>query len=102
MLTAPDLTERKLPRVLGGLGLVGIGAAFVGAKVASSVTWAGVAELPPVAPQTEEIGVGFLSPQGYVVAFELAAVVLTVALVAAVYIARRRVSDVEGPAGGGA
>jgi NADH:ubiquinone oxidoreductase subunit 6 (subunit J) len=41
------------------------------------------------------IGVGFLDANGYVVAFELAAVVLTVALVAAVYIARRKRSDLE-------
>ena len=37
-----------------------------------------------------EIGLGFLHPEQYVVAFELAAFLLTVALVAAVYIARRR------------
>jgi NADH:ubiquinone oxidoreductase subunit 6 (subunit J) len=37
--------------------------------------------------------VGFLSPEQYVVPFELAAVLLTVALVAAVYIARRRSID---------
>jgi NADH:ubiquinone oxidoreductase subunit 6 (subunit J) len=41
----------------------------------------------------KEIGTGFLAADQYVVAFELAAVVLTVALVAAVYIARRRKLD---------
>ena len=35
----------------------------------------------------------FLHPEQYVVAFELAAFLLTVALVAAVYIARRRRED---------
>ena len=39
----------------------------------------------------------FLAADQYVVAFELAAVVLTVALVAAVYIARRRRADLEQP-----
>ena len=40
----------------------------------------------------------FLAADQYVVAFELAAVVLTVALVAAVYIARRKIADFEDPA----
>ena len=46
----------------------------------------------------ERIGVGFLDVNGYVVAFELAAVVLTVALVASVYIARRKRGDLEADA----
>ena len=37
----------------------------------------------------EEIGVGFLAPDEYVVAFELAAVLFTVALVAAVFVGHR-------------
>ena len=40
-------------------------------------------------------GVGFLAYDEYVIPFELAAIVLTVALVAAVYIARRRRVDVQ-------
>ena len=40
-----------------------------------------------------EIGMAFLHPEKYVVAFELDAFLLTVALVAAVYIARRRRED---------
>ena len=39
------------------------------------------------------IGVEFINPDGYVVPFELAAVLLTWALVAAVYIARRKQTD---------
>jgi NADH-quinone oxidoreductase subunit J len=95
MLTPPDMTERRLPRVLGGLLALGAGAAFVAAKVAATVKWAHVDVLPPIRSQTEEIGLGFLAPNQYVIAFELAAVVLTVALVAAVYIARRRRLDFE-------
>jgi len=48
-----------------------------------------------------EIGVGFLAPDQYVLAFELAAVILTVALVAAVYIARRKRADLEPEREGG-
>ena len=100
MLSPPDPTERKLSRV--GLGLAAVGGAFawVGAKVAATVHWSQAAT-PPPAPKlshAREIGVGFLAADQYVVAFELPAVVLTVALVAAVYIARRKVADFEEPA----
>ncbi len=95
MLSPPDLSERKLPRVLGGLvaGLLVLG--WFGAKVAATAQWATDAELPPIRSHAREVGVAFLSADEYVVAFELAAVVLTVALVAAVYIARRRTTDFE-------
>lgn len=93
MLTPPDLTERKLPRVIGGLVAVGIGVAFVAAKVAATVTWAKTPVLAEPQAATREIGVGFLAADEYVIPFELAAVLLTVALVAAVYVARRRKVD---------
>lgn len=93
MLTPPDLTERRLPRVIGGLAAVGIATAFVAAKVAATVTWAKAPALAEPRPATREIGVGFLAVDQYVIPFELAAIVLTVALVAAVYIARRRRVD---------
>jgi NADH-quinone oxidoreductase subunit J len=93
MLTPPDLTERRLPRVLGGLTAFGLVGLLFAAKVAGAARWVQAAELGPPVSRTEEIGVGFLAADGYVVAFELAAVVLTVALVAAVYIARRRKED---------
>ena len=95
MLTPPDLSERKLPRVLAGLGLIGAAVAWIGAKVALSVRWAEVPQLPEPRGHAREIGVGFLAPDQYVIPFELAAVVLTVALVAAVYIARRRRVDLQ-------
>jgi len=95
MLTPPDLTERKLSRVVGGLVAVGAGVAFVAAKVASTVNWAQAADSTAPESVTEEIGVGFLAYDEYVIPFELAAIVLTVALVAAVYVARRRRVDLQ-------
>lgn len=95
MLTPPDLTERKIPRVVGSFVVVGLAVAWVAAKVAATAVWAQADELPAPGGHAREIGVGFLRPDGYMIAFELAAVLLTVALVAAVYIARRRKHDFE-------
>ena len=95
MLTPPDLTERKIPRVAAGLVAVGVGVAFIAAKVAMTADWVQAAELAEPKSATREIGVGFVAAEEYVVPFELAAVVLTVALVAAVYVARRRTSDLK-------
>ena len=97
MLTPPDMTERKLPRVVGGLALVGAAVAWIGFRVGASATWAAAPQLPPMRSNARQIGVGFLAADQYVIAFELAAVVLTVALVAAVYIARRKRSDYASP-----
>ena len=70
------------------------------------MTWAQEAGAPTGAAAPDEaissarrIGVGFLAVDQYVVAFELAALVLTVALVASVYIARRKAEDFEPGAG---
>lgn len=93
MLSPPDLGERKLSRVIAGLALVGIAVAWVGFKVQSTVVWATAKELPPMRSNAREIGVGFLAADQYVIPFELAAIVLTVALVAAVYVARRKRED---------
>jgi NADH-quinone oxidoreductase subunit J len=101
MLTPPDLTERKLPRIVTGLALVGAAVLWMGFQVRSSVVWATAEKLPPIESNARKIGVGFLSARQYVVPFELAAVVLTVALVAAVYIARRRRSDLAPEEGEG-
>lgn len=96
MLTPPDLSERKLPRVLTGLGVFGAAFAWVGLKVAATAQWAvrdDATYAAEAGTNAERIGLGFLRADQYVVPFELAAVVLTVALVAAVYIARRRQGD---------
>lgn len=97
MLTPPDLGERKLTRVLGGLVVIGGGVAWVGLRIAESARFVGQPVLTPgetADPVTaKDIGVGFLRYDQYVIPFELAAVLLTVALIAAVYIARRKRSD---------
>ena len=101
MLTPPDMEERSLMRVLPGLGIVGAATAWVAWEVARNVEWATASEPLDGNPgavgegTAEAIGIGFLAIDQYVVAFELAAVVLTVALVAAVYIARRKKADLE-------
>jgi hypothetical protein len=95
---------------IGGSGttscvfVVGACTLWLALQVAGSVHWA-VTSAPrdgrtPKTGGAREIGVGFLDANGYVVAFELAAVVLTVALVAAVYIARRKRSDLVTAAAG--
>ncbi|MEM7305960.1 MAG: NADH-quinone oxidoreductase subunit J [Planctomycetota bacterium] len=104
MLTPPDLSERQLPRVGAGFLIIGAGTAWISLRVASTVNWAvqgapndGAAD---GVSNAKNIGVGFLDANGYVIPFELAAVVLTVALVASVYIARRKRTDLEAsPAG---
>jgi len=95
MLSPPDMNERKLSRIGFGVATIGLGVAWVGGKVATTAAWAAlpIEELPPPRTRAEDIGIAFIAPDQYVVAFELAAVLLTVALVAAVYIARRKMSD---------
>ncbi len=100
MLTPPDASERQLPRVLGALALVGLAFGWIAMKVRATAVWVTADELPPMESHARQIGVAFLDPQGYVVPFELAAVLLTVALVAAVYIARRRALDFDEEPGG--
>jgi NADH-quinone oxidoreductase subunit J len=96
MLSPPDPNERKLSRVGWGVVLIGGGTAFLVSKVAGRATsWAVAEELPEPTTKARDIGIAFLDPNQYVVAFELAAFLLTVALVAAVYIARRRREDFE-------
>src|SRR5262249_55862033 len=100
MLTPPDLGERRFSRILAATLLVGGATVFLGLEVARTAHWfvRGApldGRVPGEFGSAERIGVGFLAIDQYVVAFELAAVVLTVALVAAVYIARRKRSDLE-------
>ncbi|MEQ1891096.1 MAG: NADH-quinone oxidoreductase subunit J [Planctomycetota bacterium] len=100
MLTPPDLGERKLSRVTVATAFVGGGTLWLALEVARTAHWFtqgapldGRASGP--VGSAERIGVGFLAADQYVIAFELAAVILTVALVAAVYVARRKRSDLE-------
>ncbi|MSR61345.1 MAG: NADH-quinone oxidoreductase subunit J [Planctomycetes bacterium] len=109
MLTPPDLNERKLSRLAAGALFVGAGALYLGLKITDTAHWfvrgAPLDGNVAASGSAERIGVGFLAAGpyqtsagtelGYVVAFELAAIVLTVALVAAVYIARRKPSDLQ-------
>ncbi len=96
MLSPPDNEERSLARVGAATVLVGAGVAFVAAQVAGGVAgWVMADTLPAEDSHARAIGLAFLDPKQYVVAFELAAYLLTVALVAAVYIARRRRVDYE-------
>jgi NADH-quinone oxidoreductase subunit J len=98
MLSPPDMTERKLPRVIGAFALIGGAVAWVAFRVGNAVeSWGTLAHdvLPEPESHAKEIGMGFLRHDQYVIAFELAAFFLTVALVAAVYIARRARADFE-------
>ncbi len=98
MLTPPDLTERKLPRIGAATVLVGIGCLFLFGKVrgmVGSLAVVAAGDLTPPETRADDIGIAFMHPEQYVVAFELAAYLLTVALVASVYIARRRREDFE-------
>jgi|SRR5688572_2566493 len=100
MLTPPDLGERRLGRIAVATVLVGGATLYLGQQVARTAKWFQLGapldgRVERDFSSAERIGVGFLALDQYVVAFELAAVVLTVALVAAVYIARRKKSDLE-------
>ena len=97
MLTPPDLEERSLPRIGAATALMGGGVAFIVSQVVGigAKGWATADSLEEPVTKARDIGLAFLHPEQYVVAFELAAFLLTVALVAAVYIARRRREDFE-------
>lgn len=101
MLTPPDLTERRWLRIAGALAFLGTFAGLVTWRCAGVAAFTRADVLPPPESDAESIGIAFLAPSQYVVAFELAAVFLTVALVGAVYIARRTsgrpVAPSEGP-----
>ena len=102
MLSPPDMAERKLSRIGWATVVIGGGMAFLAAGVAGRMSsWVVAEELPELTTRARDIGIAFLDPEQYVVAFELAAFLLTVALVAAVYIARRRRADFEPEPGKG-
>ncbi len=98
MLTPPDLEERSLARIAGAMVFVIGGSGLVWKHVTDATESLAVVpaeELAEMTSQDMSVGMAFLHPEQYVVAFELAAFLLTVALVAAVYIARRRTADFE-------
>ena len=92
MLTPPDLGERRWLRILGALGFLGSVTGLAVWRCSSVAAFRGPAPASAPASDAEAIGIAFLAPSQYVAAFELAAVFLTVALVAAVSIARRTAS----------
>src|SRR5262245_51507919 len=91
MLTKPDPGERRVGRVAFILAGVGAPAAILVGKVAASARWAAAdGPLPAPEPSARAFGFLFLLKDAYLLPFELAAFVLTVALVGAVYLARRK------------
>ena len=106
MLTPPDLHERRVPRVATAFVLLAAAGLWVGSGISSGIKWydhhaqveagtapalpAGEDAIPEQATLIREVGIGFLNPNGYVIPFELASILLLMALVGSVYIARRR------------
>lgn len=104
MLTPPDRKERSNKRVIGiALPVIGIVLALA-FQIGSVVKWMVKPELAPPGPTAAPIGRALLKPDSYLVPFELVSVVLLVALVGSVFIARRRsmTSIDSGSNGGGA
>ena len=94
MLTPKDSSRWSLTSLIfpGLLCAVPIGVllhmAWTGLKTA--VPFLSPDQLPEAAPTTERLGVMFLEREEYLIPFELASIVLLVALVGSVYLARRR------------
>ncbi|HET6204253.1 MAG TPA: NADH-quinone oxidoreductase subunit J [Planctomycetota bacterium] len=90
MLTRPDPAERKVRRVAFVLTAVAVPAALLVGKIAAAGRWAAEeGKLPEPQPAARELGLLFLLKDAYLIPFELAAFLLTVALVGAVYLARQ-------------
>lgn len=90
MLTPPDRTERNAKRVIGfSVSLVAI-ALFLAVQIGSVVRWAEKSNLEAPKATAAPIGRELLRPDGYLIPFELVSVVLLVALIGSVFIARRR------------
>lgn len=104
MLTPGDPTELRLARVFGGLALVGGGAALFLVKLSGAAEWQVVPaeQLAPPQATSAEIGLEFLRQNRYLLPFELASIILLMALVGAVFIARRRQEPTQEPDGGAA
>lgn len=90
MLTPPDRKERSVKRILAfSLPVFAIltGLAF---QIGSVVKWTAKADVAPPQNTAAPIGRLLLKPDGYLIPFELVSVVLLVALIGSVFIARRR------------
>jgi NADH-quinone oxidoreductase subunit J len=91
MLTPPDIEERSVPR-LAVLAALALAAIVILLRSLKDMTFATAAA--PVAPPEGTViyGLGrqLLAKDGYLLPFELASVLLLVALIGAVFIARRR------------
>lgn len=90
MLTPPDRRERNDRKVLGLLVSVLAIVVAVSVQVGSVVRWFVKPDPPALEPTAAPIGREFMDPDGYLIPFELASVVLLVALIGSVFIARRR------------
>lgn len=90
MLTPPDRKERNAKRVLGFLLPVLAIVAALSFQVGSVVRWFTKNEVGPPQNTAAPLGRELLRPDGYLIPFELVSVVLLVALIGSVFIARRR------------
>jgi NADH-quinone oxidoreductase subunit J len=90
MLTPPDQRERNTKRVLGLMVPVLAIVAAVSVQIGSTVKWFVKSDPPPLKETAAPIGREFLNPDGSLIPFELASMVLLVALIGSVFIARRR------------
>jgi NADH-quinone oxidoreductase subunit J len=92
MLTPPDLNERSVVRVGAGTVVALLVLAIFGTAALSIPSWVGLSPAgggPRDISIIREIGLRFMDHDHLLLAFELASVVLLVALIGAVFIARR-------------
>jgi NADH-quinone oxidoreductase subunit J len=95
MLTPPDLGERSVPRILV-VGGFSVGALVVLVNAAYGIKASALSGYDAAAGGTargtliRDVGRKFMIKDDYLLAFELASVLLLIALIGAVYIARRR------------
>lgn len=98
MLTPPDLAERNKVRVGIGTVLAVLVIALLGTAALGVQDWAYLSPSGGGPQDTEvirEIGARFMARDQLLLAFELASVLLLVALIGAVFIARRAAAEVE-------
>ena len=89
MLTRPDLQE-KVPAFNRGAWLAGVAAALVFAGIAAALSlWSafGAQRSASTSEDIQALGMALVSPNAYVLPFEVASVLLIGALIGAIYIA---------------